>query len=240
MTYPEPNTDGTNIISIYGWGREHRAVLQQQGHHQTTRPIGGRSVAFFMWSVVTDSSGDYQCVDDQGDPEFQMTNGNKVNTSQWSRILNGMKAGDFLLIQFGTNDETHTCPRYVSLPDFETDFGLMADAARAKGATPIFVTPMGHRYVQRHDRDQHAPALRQRDEERSDSEDGRGRGPEPRERGLLHERGEQLPGDEHLRRRDHPLHRGGRRGDGDAHRRRGAQEQRSARPATSNGYSLAA
>jgi len=25
-----------------------------------------------------------------------------------------MKAGDFLLIQFGTNDETHTCPRYAS------------------------------------------------------------------------------------------------------------------------------
>jgi lysophospholipase L1-like esterase len=64
---------------------------------------------------------------------------------QWSRILNGIKAGDFLLIQFGTNDETHTCPRYVALPDFETDLGLMAVAARARGATPIFVTPMAHR-----------------------------------------------------------------------------------------------
>jgi hypothetical protein len=144
MTYPEPNTDGTNMVSIYGWGQE----IGQFFSNKVTinnQAIGGRSVAFFMWSVVTDSSGDYQCVDDQGNPEFQMTNGNKVNTSQWSRILNGMKAGDFLLIQFGTNDETHTCPRYVSLPDFEADFGLMADAARAKGATPIFVTPMGHR-----------------------------------------------------------------------------------------------
>ena len=50
-----------------------------------------------------------------------------------------------MLIQFGTNDETHDCPRFVSLPDFETDFGIMADTVRAKGATPIFVTPMGHR-----------------------------------------------------------------------------------------------
>jgi lysophospholipase L1-like esterase len=144
MTYPEPNTDGDNMVSLYGWGQE----IGQFFNSKVTinnQAIGGRSVAFFMWSVVTDSTGAYQCVDDQGTPEFQMSNGNKVNTSRWSAILNGMKAGDFLLIQFGTNDETHTCPRFVSLPDFETDFGLMADAARAKGATPIFVTPMGHR-----------------------------------------------------------------------------------------------
>src|SRR5262249_45261349 len=47
--------------------------------------------------------------------------------------------------QFGTNDETHTCPRFVSLADFETDLGIMADTVRSHGATPIFVTPMSHR-----------------------------------------------------------------------------------------------
>ncbi|HVV50835.1 MAG TPA: SGNH/GDSL hydrolase family protein, partial [Polyangia bacterium] len=144
MTYPEPNTDGDSMVSLYGWGQEIGQFFSSKVTINN-QAIGGRSVAFFMWSVVQDSAGDYQCVDDQGTPEFKTSNGNKVNTSQWSAILNGMKSGDFLLIQFGTNDETHTCPRYVSLPDFETDFGLMADAARAKGATPIFVTPMGHR-----------------------------------------------------------------------------------------------
>ncbi|HEX3903960.1 MAG TPA: hypothetical protein VH853_14055 [Polyangia bacterium] len=143
MTYPEPNTDGDNMVSIYGWGQEIGQFFSSKVTINN-QAIGGRSVAYFMWQVVTDSAGDYQCVDDQGTPEFVMTNGNKVATSQWSRIMTGMKAGDFLLIQFGTNDETHTCPRYVSLPDFETDFGIMADAARAKGATPIFVTPQGH------------------------------------------------------------------------------------------------
>ena len=144
MTYPEPNTDGDNMISIYGWGQEIGQFFSSKVTINN-QAIGGRSVGFFMWQVVTDSAGDYQCVDDQGTPEFVMTNGSKVATSQWSRIMTGMKAGDFLLIQFGTNDETHTCPRYVSLPDFETDFGIMADAARAKGVTPIFVTPQGHR-----------------------------------------------------------------------------------------------
>jgi lysophospholipase L1-like esterase len=56
-----------------------------------------------------------------------------------------MKAGDFLLVQFGHNDETHTCPRYVSTADYARELGNMANIARAKGATPIFVTPMGHR-----------------------------------------------------------------------------------------------
>lgn len=144
MTYQEPNTQGNNMVSLYGWGQEIGRLFNSKVTINN-QAIGGRSVAFFMWSVVQDSSGNYQCVDTQGTPEFQMSNGNKVNTSQWSRILAGIKAGDFLLIQFGTNDETHTCPRYVALPDFEADLGFMADAVRAKGATPIFVTPMGHR-----------------------------------------------------------------------------------------------
>ncbi|HLK91829.1 MAG TPA: hypothetical protein VKZ18_18200 [Polyangia bacterium] len=144
MTYPEPNTDGDNMVSLYGWGQEIGQFFSSKVTIDN-QAIGGRSVAFFMWNVVTDSTGAYQCVDTQGTPEFQTSNGAKVNTTRWNAILNGMKAGDFLLIQFGTNDETHTCPRYVSLPDFETDFGIMADAALAKGATPIFVTPMGHR-----------------------------------------------------------------------------------------------
>ncbi len=145
MTYAAGNTDGNNGVSIEGWGQE---IGQYFNSHVTinNQAIGGRSVAFFMWSVQKDSSGNYLCVDTQGNPQYQLdSSGNHVDTSQWATIKKGMKAGDFLLIQFGTNDETHTCPRYVSLPDFETDFGVMADAARAKGVTPIFVTPMGHR-----------------------------------------------------------------------------------------------
>jgi hypothetical protein len=145
MTYAAANTDGNNGVSIEGWGQEIGQFFTSQVTINN-QAIGGRSVAFFMWSVVKDSAGSYQCVDDQGNPQYQLdAAGNRIDTSQWARIKSGIKAGDFLLIQFGTNDETHTCPRYVSLPDFETDFGMIADTARAKGATPIFVTPMGHR-----------------------------------------------------------------------------------------------
>ena len=118
MTYPEPNTDGNNMISIYGWGQE----IGQFFNSKVTinnQAIGGRSVAFFMWSVVKDSAGAYQCVDTQGTPEFQMSNGNKVNTSQWSAILNGMKAGDFLLIAVWHQRRDAHVSTLRSLPDFE-------------------------------------------------------------------------------------------------------------------------
>jgi len=143
MTYPANNTDGNNGATLEGWGQELAQFFTSKVTIQN-EAIGGRSVAFFMWTVVMNGST-YQCVDDQGTPQFQMSNGNKVDTSQWSRIKSGIKAGDFLLAQFGTNDETHDCPRFVSTADFETDLGFMADTVKAKGATPIFVTPMGHR-----------------------------------------------------------------------------------------------
>jgi hypothetical protein len=143
--YAAGNTEGDNGTTLEGWGQElapffnTRVVVSNQA-------IGGRSVAFFMWAVQRDAAGNYLCVDDQGNPNYQLdASGNHVDTAQWARIKAGIKPGDFLLAQFGTNDETHTCPRFVSLADFETDFGIMADAVRARGATPIFVTPMSHR-----------------------------------------------------------------------------------------------
>jgi hypothetical protein len=143
MTYPANNTYGNNGANLEGWGQELGSLFSSKVTINN-QAIGGRSVAFFMWTVVTDSAGAYQC-DSQGAPMFELTNGNKMDASQWAKIKSGIKAGDFLLIQFGTNDETHDCPRFVSTTDFETDLGFMADTVIAKGATPIFVTPMGHR-----------------------------------------------------------------------------------------------
>ena len=145
QNYAPGNTSGYMGTSLEGWGQE----LGQYFDSKVTisnQAIGGRSVAYFMWTVATDSSGNYTCVDTMGTPKFKLdSQGNKIDTTQWARIKSGIKSGDFLLVQFGHNDQTNTCPRYVSTTDFETDLGLMADAVSAKGATPIFVTPMDHR-----------------------------------------------------------------------------------------------
>jgi lysophospholipase L1-like esterase len=143
--YPAGNAEGEDGADLEGWGQE----LGQFFNAKVTvdnQAIGGRSVADFIYSVVRDDAGVFECIDDAGDPDYQLdSQGNRIDPSQWATIKAGIKPGDFLLIQFGTNDETHDCPRFVSLPNFEADLGIMADTIRAKGATPIFVTPMGHR-----------------------------------------------------------------------------------------------
>jgi lysophospholipase L1-like esterase len=140
------NAEGDNGADLDGWGQEIHASFNVDVKIQNLA-IGGRSIASFLWSVVKDpTTGLYQCVDDQGDPEYMLdASGNKIDAPNWAIIEAQAAAGDYVLIQFGTNDITNVCPRYVSTADFETDFGIAADAVTAKGAIPLFVTPMAER-----------------------------------------------------------------------------------------------
>jgi lysophospholipase L1-like esterase len=145
QNYTPGNMQGDNGAELEGWGQEIGQFFIDKVAI-SNEAVGGRSVALFMYAVAKDSAGNYQCVDDQGDPQYLLDNqGNHIDNTPWATIKMYIKPGDYLLIQFGTNDATHTCPRYVSTADFETDLGIMADAVRAKGATPIFVTPMALR-----------------------------------------------------------------------------------------------
>jgi lysophospholipase L1-like esterase len=145
QTYVAGNTQGANGTELEGWGQEFAPFFTPLVT-VNNQAIGGRSVAFYLNAVVRDAAGVYQCIDDQGNPLYQLdAAGNRIDNTQWARVKAGIAAGDFLLIQFGTNDETHDCPRFVSLEDFQIDLGIMAETVRAKGATPIFVTPVSHR-----------------------------------------------------------------------------------------------
>ena len=53
-----------------------------------------------------------------------------------------MKAGDYLFIQFGINDGDSACPRHVGTARYQELLGVMAKAAKARGAKPVFVTPV--------------------------------------------------------------------------------------------------
>ena len=54
----------------------------------------------------------------------------------------GMKAGDYLFIQFGINDGSGTCNRHVGSARYQELLGVMAKAAKDRGAIPIFLTPV--------------------------------------------------------------------------------------------------
>jgi lysophospholipase L1-like esterase len=64
----------------------------------------------------------------------------------WEPVQNSMKAGDFLLIQFGHNDEKADPPRHTD-PDttFKDNLRLFIRTAQEKGAYPILHTPIGRR-----------------------------------------------------------------------------------------------
>src|SRR4029453_12485738 len=64
--------------------------------------------------------------------------------ARWQAMLgsSGMKAGDYLFIQFGINDSDRTCERHVGTEAFKASYGMMAQAAKDRGAHPIFVTPV--------------------------------------------------------------------------------------------------
>ncbi|MEU6782895.1 SGNH/GDSL hydrolase family protein [Nonomuraea angiospora] len=61
-------------------------------------------------------------------------------SSRWQQVLTGMKAGDYLFIQFGINDGSTTCPRHVGTARYQELMTTMAQAALARGAHPVLLT----------------------------------------------------------------------------------------------------
>jgi len=53
-----------------------------------------------------------------------------------------MKSGDYFFIQFGINDGASTCDRHVGLDQFKDEYASLAQAARDRGAQPVFLTPV--------------------------------------------------------------------------------------------------
>ncbi len=68
-------------------------------------------------------------------------------------LLEDVKPGDYLLLQWGHNDATSSRPnRYVSPEDFEQWITYYIDGAIQRGATPVLVTPVArYSYTQKED-----------------------------------------------------------------------------------------
>jgi len=118
-----------------GWGAQFKALFNSKVA-LTNSAVGGRSVRTWLYDVQTSKDSAGECnlgKDAQGNPTVQ---------ARWTAMLNGMKTGDYLFIQFGINDGDSSCPRHVGVSAFKTSYGLLAQAAKDRGAQPIFVTPV--------------------------------------------------------------------------------------------------
>jgi lysophospholipase L1-like esterase len=68
------------------------------------------------------------------------------SSSRWTNIISAVKAGDYVMADFGINDSGSVAGRSVTPAAFQTLFGTMADEVKAKQATFIMVTPSALQY----------------------------------------------------------------------------------------------
>jgi lysophospholipase L1-like esterase len=112
-----------------GWGGKFQPHFNT---HATVvnSAISGTSVNDWLYDVSTTLGADGECV----------LNSTTTFLPGWTAMLNGMKTGDYLFVQFGINDTDPTCPKHESTARFMEDLGMMAQAARERGANPVFLS----------------------------------------------------------------------------------------------------
>ncbi|MFL5308651.1 MAG: hypothetical protein ACJ8F1_25785 [Polyangia bacterium] len=112
-----------------GWGSQFQPLFNSNA---TVKNFGsgGRSIQTWLYeSNVTTTMANGECVVSP-----------KTFSTHWQTMLDGMKAGDYLFVEFGINDTDSTCPRHVGTALFQSDLQMMADAAKQRGAHPILLT----------------------------------------------------------------------------------------------------
>jgi len=68
-----------------------------------------------------------------------------INDHLWQYIVDNLHVGDYVLIQFGHNDEVPTKVQHTTESEFKQNLILFIEQARAKNAIPILITPVTRR-----------------------------------------------------------------------------------------------
>jgi lysophospholipase L1-like esterase len=72
-----------------------------------------------------------------------------IDEGHFARIIKDVRPGDFLLIQFGHNDEKkHDLHRYADLETYKKNLSFFVESARSAGAHPIILTSIERRLFQ--------------------------------------------------------------------------------------------
>ncbi len=69
-----------------------------------------------------------------------------IAEKRWDGVLKTLAPGDYVIIQFGHNDESITKKeRYATPEQYQANLVMFIKQTREKGATPILMTPVGRR-----------------------------------------------------------------------------------------------
>lgn len=118
-----------------GWGQQFAQYFTSDVTVKNSA-IGGRSIQTWLYdpNVTSRKNSAGECIIGPGG-----------YSPRWRAMLDsttGMKPGDYLFIQFGINDGSSACPRHVGSARYRELLGVMAAAAKARGAHPVFLTPV--------------------------------------------------------------------------------------------------
>ncbi len=100
-----------------GWGQALPALLRPEAVRVVNYAMNGRSTKSFI---------------DEG---------------RWAKVVEALQAGDFVIIQFGHNDEKDQDPKRYAAPRgaYQENLRRFVREAREHGATPILATPVARR-----------------------------------------------------------------------------------------------
>jgi lysophospholipase L1-like esterase len=68
-----------------------------------------------------------------------------IAENRWQTVVNDLKEADFVLIQFGHNDEVPTKATYTPEANFRTNLIKFINDAKSKKAIPVLITPVARR-----------------------------------------------------------------------------------------------
>lgn len=78
-------------------------------------------------------------------------NSEAAYAEQWTTILKNIDAGDYVFIQFGHNDQNDTASWYSTIDEYKENLKRIVNETKAKGATPVLVTPPERMYYATYD-----------------------------------------------------------------------------------------
>ncbi len=68
-----------------------------------------------------------------------------IAENRWKSVLEDLKGGDYVFIQFGHNDEVKTKATYTTENEFKTNLKKYVSDTRSKKAMPVLITPVARR-----------------------------------------------------------------------------------------------
>jgi lysophospholipase L1-like esterase len=68
-----------------------------------------------------------------------------MEEGRWKSVTDSLKAGDYVFIQFGHNDEAKTKKTYTTEEEFKNNLGIYVKETLNSGAFPILLTPVTRR-----------------------------------------------------------------------------------------------